>query len=259
MKTTLCLAAALFGATPVLAAPAIGLVGDRTLVMFDTETPGVTALREVTGVEMLAGIDLRPANGTLVGVTAANVVVTIDPATGKATELSTMDVPLPMMAGQPVIVDFNPAADKLRYMTGTTNHRVDVDSGKVTVDGTLAYEAGDMHAGETPAIVAAAYAQSYGKPEATKMYDIDATIVALIRQTAPNDGTLAAVGKLGLAAAAPNFAFDIQTTADMTDTAWLVNGMTLYAVDLETGMAMEKGMIAGAPGPLRDITILPAM
>lgn len=259
MNATLPLAALLLGTAPALAAPAVGLVGDRTLVMFDTEAPMVTATVDVSGIQSLAGIDLRPANGTLVGVSADNVVVTIDLSTGAATRVSTMDVPLPMMAGQPVIVDFNPAADKLRYMTGTTNHRVDVDSGKVTVDGGLAFEAGDMHAGEAPAIVAAAYAPSFGKPEATKMYDIDATIAALIRQTAPNDGTLAAVGKLGLAAPGDNFAFDIQTTADMVDTAWLVNGATLYTVDLATGTATAKGEITGAPGPLRDIAILPAM
>mgnify|MGYP001329860568 CR=1 FL=1 len=244
-------------AVPALAAPAVGLVGDRTLVMFDTDTREVTGTMEVTGVETLAGIDLRPSNRTLVGVTSDHVVVTIDLSTGAATELSRMDVALPVEGG-PVIVDFNPAADKLRYMSGTTNHRVDVDSGKVTVDGSLAFEAGDMHAGEAPAIVAAAYSQSYGKPEATKMYDIDATIVALIRQTAPNDGTLAAVGKLGIEAPTDTFAFDIATSAEMADTAYLVNGSALYTVDLATGAATMAGEITGAPGPIRDLTILPA-
>ena len=60
-------------------------------------------------------------------------------------------------------------------MTGTTNHRVNVETGEVTVDGGLAFEANDMHAGEAPAIVAAAYINSYGKPETTAMFDIDAT------------------------------------------------------------------------------------
>lgn len=259
MQRMLPLAAALLGAAPALAAPAVGLVGDRTLVIFDTATRMVTATHEVSGLDRLAGIDLRPANGTLIGVSAENVVVTIDPATGAATELSRMDVPLPMAAGQPVIVDFNPAADRLRYMSGTTNHRVDVDSGKVTVDGSLAFEAGDMHAGAAPMVVAAAYTQSRGKPEATKMYDIDATLGALLRQTSPNDGTLATIGTLGLAAPGETHAFDIETRADMGDTAWLVSGTTLYTVDLATGAATEAGAITGSPGPLRDLAILPAM
>jgi hypothetical protein len=238
-----------------LAAPAIGLVGDKSLVMFDTESLAVSGTMDVTGVDSLVGIDVRPIDGTLIGVTPDNVVVSIDTATGAATEMSTMDTPLPMEGG-PVIVDFNPAANKLRYMSGTTNHRVDVDTGAVTVDGSLAYESADMHAGEAPEIVAAAYINSYGQPESTAMFDIDATIGGLIQQTSPNDGTLAAIGKLGIDSAAEGYAFDVQTTADMQNTAWLVNGNTLYSVDLESGAAESKGMIEGVSGDIRDITVL---
>ncbi|MEH6775704.1 MAG: DUF4394 domain-containing protein [Cereibacter changlensis] len=251
-------AALLLAAPAVFAAPAVGLVGDKTLVMFDTETRTVSGSMEVTGVDSLVGIDLRPSNNTLIGVTPDSTVVTIDTATGAATELSKMNTPL-TIGDAPVVVDFNPMADRLRFMTGTTNHRVNVDTGEVTVDGSLAYDAADMHAGEAPAIVAAAYTNSYGKPEATAMYDIDATIVALIRQTAPNEGALAAIGKLGIVDPAAGYAFDIQSTADLTNTAWLVNGATLYSVDLESGAATEAGSIEGADGDIRDITILPAM
>lgn len=58
------------------------------------------------------------------------------------------------------------------------------------------------------------------------MYDIDATIVALIRQTAPNDGTLAAIGKLGIDGA-DNYAFVIASREDLTNTAYLVAGSNL--------------------------------
>jgi len=250
--------ALLLSTAAVSAAPAVGLVGDKTLVLFDTETLEVSASKDVSGVDRLVGIDLRPANKTLVGVTPDNVVVTIDWDTGKASELSTMDKALPM-TDAPVIVDFNPMADKLRYMTGTTNHRVDVDTGAVTVDRSLAFQEKDMHAGEAPEIVAAAYINSFGKPQKTAMYDIDATIVAVIQQTSPNDGTLAAIGKLGIDEPGDTYAFDIATDADMTNTAWLVNGGMLYSVDLESGKATGKGEIAGAGGAIRDITILPAM
>ena len=244
--------------TAAFAAPAVGLVGDKTLVMFDTETLTVSGTMDVSGVEHLVGIDLRPKNGTHVGVTPDSTVVTIDTATGAATVLSKMNTPLTIGA-DPVIVDSNPAADRLRFMTGTTNHRVNVDTGEVTVDGSLAYEMGDMHAGEAPAIVAAAYINSYGKAEKTAMYDIDATIAALIKQTSPNNGTLPAVGKLGIAAPSESYAFDVQATSDIQNMAWLVNDTTFYAVDMDTGGATEKGMIKDAGGDIRDITILPAM
>ena len=131
------------------AAQVVGLAGDKTLVMFDTEKPEVSKSMDVTGVDRLVGIDYRPANQTIVGVTAENVIVTIDPETGAATELAKMDKPL-TIGDAPVVVNFNPAADRLRYMTGTTNHRVHPDTGAVTVDGSLVFEEGDMHKGETP-------------------------------------------------------------------------------------------------------------
>lgn len=252
LRASLFLGAAL-ATTAAHAAPAVGLVGGNTLVMFDTETRAVSGTMEVTGVEGLAGIDVRPADKWLYGVTLAGEVVTIDTATGAAEVKSTLSEKLPSYEG--AIVDFNPMADRLRLMgTDGTNHRVNVDDGMVTVDGSLAYEAGDMHEGETPAIVAAAYINSIGKPEATAMYDIDATIAALVQQVSPNDGTLAAIGKLGVEGS--TYAFDISSTEDLTNTAYLVVDNVLHTVDLETGAAEAWGEIEGVDGMISDIAIL---
>ncbi len=43
------------------AAPVLGLAGDKTLVMFDTDKPSVSKTMDVTGVDKLLGIDFRPA------------------------------------------------------------------------------------------------------------------------------------------------------------------------------------------------------
>jgi hypothetical protein len=240
-------------ATAAHAAPAIGLVGGTTLVMFDTETRAVSGTMDVTGVDGLAGIDVRPADKLLYGVTLAGEVVTIDTASGAATMKSTLSEMLPSFEG--AIVDFNPMADRLRLMaTDGTNHRVNVDDGMVTVDGSLAYEAGDMHEGETPAIVAAAYINSIGKPEATAMYDIDATIAALVQQVSPNDGTLGAIGELGVEGS--SYAYDIAATEALENTAYLVVDNVLHTVDLESGAATEVGAIEGVDGMISDIAIL---
>lgn len=240
-------------ATAAHAAPAIGLVGGTTLVMFDTETRAVSGTMDVTGVDGLAGIDVRPADKLLYGVTLAGEVVTIDTASGAATMKSTLSEMLPSFEG--AIVDFNPMADRLRLMaTDGTNHRVNVDDGMVTVDGSLAFEAGDMHEGEIPAIVAAAYINSIGKPEATAMYDIDATIAALIQQVSPNDGTLGAIGELGVEGS--SYAFDIAATEALENTAYLVVDNVLHTVDLESGAATEVGAIEGVDGMISDIAIL---
>lgn len=256
---TLAAAAVLAGAAalPAAAETAVALTGDRTLLWIDTATATVTGSAEAQGVDRLLGIDLRPSDGKVYGVTADQTLVTIDPMTGETAEVSKFDTPLELTEGS-VVVDFNPAADKLRFMSGTVNHRVDPATGAVTVDKPLAFVAEDMHAGEAPMIVAAAYTNSHGKPEKTAMYDIDATIGGLIQQTAPNDGTLAAVGKLGIDAA-ETYAFDIATTADGTNTAWLVAGQNLHTVDLSTGAVSGTWALTGVEGAIRDITILPAM
>lgn len=244
--------------TAAAAAPILGLAGDKTLIMFDTATPAVTKTMEVTGVTKLVGIDFRPGTKTVIGVTPEHAIVSINLETGAATEVAKMDKMLTLTEA-PVVVDFNPMADRLRFMTGTTNHRVHPDTGAVTVDGTLAFEEGDMHKGETPDIVAAAYTNSVGKPEKTAMYNIDATIGGLIQQTKPNDGTLKAIGKLGLKDKPATYAFDIQGEEGGKNTAYLVAGKTLYTISLETGAATEVGAITGVENEVRDIAVLPAM
>jgi hypothetical protein len=235
---------------------AVGLVGDATLVVIDVAEAGVIRTLKVEGVNKLLGIDMRPSNKMLYGVGENGVVVTIDPMTGQARPVAKLDTTLNPGVG--AIVDFNPVADRLRFMgTDGTNLRVDVDAGKVTVDGKLAFEEADMHKGEMPRIVAAAYTNAAGKPEKTAMYDIDAKIGALIQQTKPNDGVLKSIGKLGVELGA-SVAFDIQTTADGKNTAWLVTAGKLHTVALDTGKATMVAPIAGLPGDLRDVTFVPA-
>ena len=254
------IASAAFGlsAAAASAAPVLGLTGDKTLVMFDTAKPAVSKKMDVTGVDKLVGIDFRPGNKTVIGVTPDHRIVSINLETGAASDVAKMDKMLTMTQA-PVVVDFNPMADRLRFMTGTTNHRVHPDTGAVTVDGVLAFEDGDMHKGETPNIVSAAYTNSIGKPEKTAMYNLDATIGALIQQTKPNDGTLKAIGKLGLKEKPATYAFDIQGMADGKNMAYLAAGKTFYTVNLETGAATEVGAITGVDNDVRDIAVLPAM
>ena len=244
-------------ASPALAGTAVGLAGDRTLVLIDSETAAVTGMVEVEGVTRLLGIDWRPGTGQLIGVTDGQAVVAIDPATGATEMLSQMDRMLPV-ADMPVVVDVNPAADRLRFMSGLVNHRVNMDTGEVIVDGDLHFDAADTNAATGPMVVGTAYTNAYGKPESTAMYNIDAGLGALIRQTAPNDGTLATIGSLGVMTDGP-IAFDVATNAAGENTAWLSAGGMLHQVDLESGMVSGSWPIAGAEVEIRDLTVMPAM
>jgi hypothetical protein len=114
-----------------------------------------------------------------------------------------------------------------------------------------------MHKGEKPNIVAGAYTNSMKGAKETVLYDIDATINALIRQAPPNDGVLNAVGKLGITV--QGAAFDIASDGQGGNSAWLMSGATLHSVDLASGKATESARIESVTGTVRDIAILPAM
>jgi hypothetical protein len=169
-----------------------------------------------------------------------------------------MNTMLPMAEGQAVVVDFNPMADRLRFMTGTTNHRVHPDTGEVTVDGKLAYEKGDTGEGAESKIVAAAYTNSIGKPEKTAMFNIDAGNKTLVQQTKPNDGTLKTIGNLEIEGSPETYAFDIHGMAEGKNTAYLVADNTVYTVNLETGAATKIGTVEKLESNMRDVAILPA-
>jgi hypothetical protein len=243
-----------------LAAPAVGLVGDKTLVWFDTETAEITNSVDVEGVDRLHGIDVRPADSMLYGLSGDGKLVTIDLESGMASE----GVELTEMLDDGVTAsfNFNPVADRLRVMgSDGTNLRIHPDTGEVTVDGSLNFEAGDMNAEAEPNVVATAYTNGViggDAPEATAMYDIDATLGALIRQTAPNDGTLASIGMLGIEGA-DHYALDFEVRAVDDNVAWLAAGNGLYTVNLETGEAVMEAEFTGLDGTLRDIAILPSM
>jgi hypothetical protein len=159
--------------SPALSDTALGLIGDRTLVMIDTATGAVNASVEVQDVDRLHGIDWRPGTMQVIGVTADQAIVAIDPMTGRSTPLSMMNTKMDIADGASVIVDVNPAADRLRFMSGTTNHRVNMDTGEVIVDGALNWDGTDGNMANPLMVMATAYTNSYGKPDSTQMFNID--------------------------------------------------------------------------------------
>jgi hypothetical protein len=157
---------AIVAAGPASAATLAVLSGDSTITMVDTETWQATGSMDVSGIEgRLLGIDVRPADGMLYGVTDAGSVVTID-ETGAAKEAGKLDVAI--ADGAVATVDFNPVADAIRIMgSDGTNLRAKIEAGTVTEDGKHAFDSADMHNGETPNIVAGAYTNSAKGAEST--------------------------------------------------------------------------------------------
>jgi len=247
------LLASTFLANAAQAGSIIGLVDGKSIVTIDPATRKVTGTAEIKGASgPLLGIDVRPADGLLYGVVGDGTIVTIDPKTGQATTKSKLSEAF--KGSSDVTFDFNPAADRLRLMSSDgTSLRINVDDGKVTVDGSHKFKEGDANAGKTPKVVAGAYSNSLNpKPAATALYNIDATTWTLVSQAPPNDGVLNTIGSLGITATAP-VAFNIVASAGDKNDAWLATGGNLYSVDLKTGKATLAGKLEGVTGKLTDI------
>jgi hypothetical protein len=250
-------AAAVFGisANAAQAATVAGLMdGGAVLVWIDTGSMKVTKSVKIQGAN-LVGIDVRPADKQLYGLTTQGKIVTIDAATGKVTDKSQVSEKLP--EGGPVSVDFNPAADRLRIVGADgTSLRVNVDDGKTTVDGSLKYAEADANKGKMPKAGAVAYSNSFAGTKETALYDIDVANGVLVKQAPPNDGTLNTIGALGVKLDG-GAAFDIVADGKGGNQAWLVSGNRLYLVDLTKGSAKQTNTIGGLKGKLMDIAVLP--
>ena len=226
----------------------VALTDGNTLVSFDSSNPGASQFTEITGVEgVLLGIDTRPADGLVYSISTANNIYTIDPDSGEATLVSTLDTPFE--GGTISGFDFNPVADRLRLVgDNDQDFRINVDTGEVIVDGTLAFADGDPNSGVNPNVTAAAYTNSFDGTVSTQLYDIDTLLNTVVLQNPPNDGTLVTVGDLGI-----DFdtlgGFDIVSEVEGDNTAFAVSNTTLYSIDLDTGAAHSLGEV-GADAPL---------
>lgn len=259
--------------TTALTAPAMGeqiygLTNLQELVTFDSDTRVVTSTTGLAGFsitgQILVSIDVRPATGELFGLSNQNNLFIINPADGTSTQVGGT-IPTTDLSGGLKAIDFNPTVDRLRIVSINDNNlRLNPNDGTYIVDGTLAFSAGDVNEGDNPAVVNAAYTNSFDGSTSTMLFDIDATNDVLVRQNPANSGQLQTVGSLGfdIVSSGGFTGFEI---SGQTDTAYLVGnklgggGLTassLYTVDLTTGAATLAGAVTGVNGSFRDIAVV---
>jgi Ca2+-binding RTX toxin-like protein len=238
-------------------------LSDRnSLVSFSPDNTRQTTRIKVTGVKgNLVGIDFRPANGLLYGVSDANLVYTIDPNNGKAQLVSNNPTPF-SLNGKAFGIDFNPVPDRIRVVSDAEqNLRLNPDTGGLArnpdgtnaIDTALAYAAGDRNANVDPNIVAAAYTNNFAGSTTTSLFDIDSKLDTLVRQgganvppgtPSPNTGQLFTIGSLGIDFKSGGF--DIFSPApgiNNVNLAYAVTGSSLYSIDLSTGSATNLGKV----------------
>ncbi|TBR16467.1 MAG: DUF4394 domain-containing protein, partial [Chitinophagaceae bacterium] len=145
--------------------------------------------------------------------------------------------------------------DRLRVVSDAEqNLRINVATGATTVDGSLAYAAGDVAAGSNPGVAAAAYTNSVAGTTTTTLYDIDTTRDALVRQAPPNDGVLNTVGSLGIGDVTAVAGFDIGADGNRAYASLVTaSGTGFYTVDLSTGAATL--VAAAGRASLEDVAV----
>lgn len=238
----------------------LGLGGE--LLRFNACNPGqISSIGSVSGLQgsdtQLVGIDFRVQDGLLYGVGNAGGIYTLDLSTAAATKASQLSTALD---GSQFGVDFNPAANALRIISNTgqnLRHPFALPEPRITlVDLPLNYTAGTIANG----IVAAAYTNNDLDPNtATTLFDIDATLAQVVVQVPPNNGSLAATGKLGVTPTGP-VGFDILSTVNATGVSNNIGVMSasvggvssLYRINLLTGRASSLGALGQ---PLADLAV----
>ena len=234
-------------------------------------TAATGATNALTAGEWIYGMDFRPVDGVLWGLTNKGRLYTIDPATGVATfkvALATdpADTSAPFTgldSSTSISADFNPVANRLRVVTFIgQNLSINVDNGLVTTDTDVA------PVGTTgfSFVAGVAYSNSFaGTQTTTTLYTINNSRDNLSTQAPPASGTQTAVGALGVAIDEVQ-GFDIGGSTNELALGALrttnAGPHSLYNINLTTGAAVLRpatsgtAEIGGPAGlPLVDIAI----
>lgn len=244
-------------------------VGNQ-LIQFNAGQPQKTlsskALTGLAAGDTLLGIDYRVAKGQLFGLGAGGQLYRIDTKTGAASAVGTPSA-LPREGATEWGFDFNPTVDRIRVVNDAGyNLRLHPDTGAVVdgnpnepgvqFDGRLAYDAADVNAGKSPAVVAAGYTYNKDNDKITTNYALDGRQGVLVHQgskegvqpaVSPNTGKLFTVGSLGVGSF-DKATLDISDVSNAAYSAITAGGKSVwYRVDLSSGKATRIGTVAGGP------------
>lgn len=249
-RTALAAAALTLATAGAQAITLVGLTSAQELAHINTADIGSATTTAITGLAMgdrLVGIDQRPADGKLYGISLSSRVYTIDEMTGAATQVAVLSAPV-VQASLGYGIDFNPVADfgggaSLRLVSSAgSNLAVNASTGAV---GNAASQIGSGY-------TAVAYSNSLPlpamAPASTALYYINtSTDMLMLAPGAFNAPTISAVGALGVDALKAN-GFEIANgrgyaALNLDDGTSLATG--IYGIDLATGSATLLGTYNG--------------
>lgn len=217
-----------------------GLTFDGKIVTFDSSTPMTIAtsfaITGLTAGDTLLGIDLRPANTLIYGVSQTGRVYTLT-TTGIASLITTLSV---VPTGGKFGFDFNPMADRLRIISET-----DQNLAANVSDGVTASQTAITRAGGPIDIVGSAYTNNFAGTTSTVLYGIDSVSDTLVVTSAPGGGVYTNVGLLGPGITnTNNVGFDISGSSGI---AYLSIDSAFYRLNLATGAATFIDTVGAGP------------
>ncbi|MES2500863.1 MAG: DUF4394 domain-containing protein [Pseudomonadota bacterium] len=245
------------------AASLVGYTTDNQLYTFDSADVGggtFVGISGLVGSESFVGIDLRPSNNTIYGVTTSNNVYTLNASSGAATFVTALSSNV-IDSNLGYGFDFNPAADfagnaSLRLVSSAgNNYAVNVNTGVV---GNTASMIGTGYSA-----VAYTLSTPAGAPTDTPvLYYVNAdndTMFENVKGVSFNAPNIVEVGKLNANIGSINgfeiFADGSAFLAAIVGNGNANSGSFLFDADIETGEIKQIGRFGS---DIRGLTAAPS-
>lgn len=178
----------------------VGLNSQNQIGVFDSSNAAGASFISIAGLaaqESLIGIDLRPSNNTLYGISNMNRLYTLDAYSGAATFAFDLSVPV-ISASNGYGIDFNPVADagtgaSLRLVSSAgDNYAINANTGAVTVATSIA-------AGFSGVAYSNSDPTQSGAPASTALYYLNSNNDTLsVATSAFNNPNITLMGMIGL-------------------------------------------------------------
>jgi Domain of unknown function (DUF4394)/PEP-CTERM motif len=219
--------------TGAQAANLVGLTSSNELARIDTSNIAAATRVAITGLnagDRFVGIDLRPGDNKIYGITLSNNIYTVNELTGAVSFVAALSTPI-VNASLGYGIDFNPVADfsgatSLRFVSSAgNNYAINANTGVVgNLTGTIAAGFSAVSYSNSNPLPSVA-------PPSTSLYYIDSSNDTLsVASSAFNTPTITPVGALGIDVLRAN-GFEI-----------LGNGQAFAALNLDAGTSLTTGI-----------------
>lgn len=250
-------------AIPAHAVNLVALNSNNQIGVFDSASALVdsSTFNTITGDaagESFVGIDLRPSNNLIYGISASNKIFTINANTGASTFVANLSSSI-VSSSKGYGIDFNPVADRtpnasLRLISSAgDNYAINVATGAVTTATSIA-------SGYTGAAYTNSDPASSSAPASTGLYYLNSGNDTLgFAATGFNNPTITTIGALGVDALSAN-GFELLNNGTAFSAINYDDGLLktgLFTINLSTGLATESGRFIGTINGLTLASVSP--